>query len=106
MLAKQYTQKWAEDGFLFIRVPTGQVKRISFQSIDHSKHLATQTGFHAFFHREDGKHFGVIFSNEVKLDCGFGHPVAIIPNADPEQAWWVFPPTHRHEGSAVVAIAG
>ena len=65
MLAKQHIQKWAEEGFLFIRVPAGQVRRVGFESIDHSKHLSTQTGFHAFFHRGDGKSFGVVFTNEI-----------------------------------------
>ena len=105
MLAKQHIQKWAEEGFLFIRLPTGHVRRIGFQSIDHSKHLVTQTGFHAYFHREDGKCFGVVFTNEVMVDCRFKAPVALIPNADPEQAWWVFPPTHADEGGKVLAFA-
>ena len=104
MLARQHIDQWSHQGFLFLRVPTGDVRRISFESIDHSKHLTTQTGFHAFFHRGDGKHFGVIFSNEVKRDCRYPAPVAIIPNADPEQAWWIFPPNHGDADNAVLAF--
>ena len=104
MLARQHIEQWAHQGFLFIRVPTGEVRRITFESIDHSKHLATQTGFHAFFHRRDGKHFGVIFSNEVKRDCRYSAPTAIIPNADPEQAWWIFPPQASPDPERVVAF--
>ena len=81
------------------------MQRISFTSIDHSKHLSTQTGFHAYLQREDGKNFGIIFSNEVKLDCRFTAPVAVIPNADPEQAWWIFPPSHRDETTRVLAFS-
>jgi hypothetical protein len=106
MLARQTIHDWAHQGFLFIRVPTGQVRRINFLSIDHSKHLATQTGFHAFLHRRDGKHFGVVFSNEVRLDCRFPAPAAIVPNGDPEQAWWVFPPSHAEHNNNVLAFTG
>ncbi len=106
MLAKQHIQKWAEEGFLFIRVPAGQVRRVSFESIDHSKHLGTQTGYHAYIHRSDGKSFGVVFTNEVRLDCNFSAPTALIPNADPEQAWWVFPPSHPPGGGKVLSFGG
>ena len=106
MLARQYIQKWAEEGFLFIRVPTGEVRRVGFQSIDHSKHLGTQTGYHAYMHRGDGKNFGVVFTNETRVDCSFTAPTALIPNADPEQAWWVFPPSHRDDGGKVLSFAG
>ena len=106
MLARQYIQKWAEEGFLFIRVPTGEVRRVGFQSIDHSKHLGTQTGYHAYMHRGDGKNFGVVFTNETRVDCSFTAPTALIPNADPEQAWWVFPPSHRDDGGKVLSFGG
>jgi hypothetical protein len=104
MLARQHIEQWARQGFLFIRVPAGAVRRLSFESIDHSKHLSTQTGFHAFFHRRDGKDFGVIFSNEVKRDCRHPAPTAIIPNADPELAWWIFPPAEPIDNERVIAF--
>jgi hypothetical protein len=90
---EQQIQQWAESGFLHIRTHTGAVKRITFEAIDHSRHLQRQTGLDVFLHRKDGKHFGVWFTNQTKIDCRFKCPVALVPNGDPEQAWWVFPPS-------------
>jgi hypothetical protein len=104
MLAKQHIQQWAEEGFLFIRTVDGAVRRVGFESIDHSKHMATQTGYHAFIQRRDGKNFGVVFTNSVDINCCFSGPTALIPNADPEQAWWVFPPTHHDHGRRIMAF--
>ncbi|MCX2981558.1 hypothetical protein EYC98_11865 [Halieaceae bacterium IMCC14734] len=105
MLAKQHIQKWAEEGFLFIRSVDGHVRRVGFESIDHSKHMATQTGYQAFIQRRDGKNFGIVFTNSVTVDCRFNAPTAFIPNGDPEQAWWVFPPTHQDDGRRIVAFS-
>ena len=104
MLAQQHILKWAEEGFLFIRAVDGKVRRIGFESIDHSKHMATQTGFHAYIQRRDGKHFGIVFTNSIEVNCAFSAPTALIPNGDPEQAWWVFPPSHSDNGRKVLAF--
>jgi len=87
---KAWRTCWLKDGFVTIRLPDGLFGHINFDIL---MPASTHRGDHGFIKRDDGKSFSVFFTNETRFDCrDFKEPTAIIPNYDPLQAWWVFPP--------------